>query len=108
MAEALVQLRAICLSPEFDRYCQFHIHQDPCHLYPGSGPLFQSSHTQVEKSTVTKEAPEWVNSASPAARARQNAIAALSPHPQLLGPVLFIDLASVDGVPSPVKNLGEF
>ena len=35
MAEALVQLRAIYLSGDFDRYWQFHIDQDQRRLYPG-------------------------------------------------------------------------
>ena len=34
MAEALVQLRAIYLSGDFDRYWQFHIDQDQRRLYP--------------------------------------------------------------------------
>jgi hypothetical protein len=34
MAEALVQLRAIHLSGDFDRYWQFHIEQDQRRLYP--------------------------------------------------------------------------
>ena len=34
MAEALVQLRAIYLSGDFDRYWQFHIEQDQRRLYP--------------------------------------------------------------------------
>src|SRR5437870_269014 len=34
MAEAIVQLRAICLSGDFDRYWQFHIDQDQRRLYP--------------------------------------------------------------------------
>jgi hypothetical protein len=35
MAEAIVQLRAIYLSGDFDRYWQFHIDQDQRRLYPG-------------------------------------------------------------------------
>jgi hypothetical protein len=35
MAEAIVQLRAIYLSGDFDRYWQFHIEQDQRRLYPG-------------------------------------------------------------------------
>jgi hypothetical protein len=34
MAEAIVQLRAIYLSGDFDRYWQFHIEQDQHRLYP--------------------------------------------------------------------------
>ncbi len=34
MAEALIQLRAIHLSGDFDRYWQFHIEQDQRRLYP--------------------------------------------------------------------------
>jgi len=34
MAEAIVQLRAICLSGDFDHYWQFHIEQDQRRLYP--------------------------------------------------------------------------
>ena len=34
MAEAIVQLRAIYLSGDFDRYWQFHIDQDQRRLYP--------------------------------------------------------------------------
>ena len=34
MAEAIVQLRAICLSGDFDQYWQFHIEQDQRRLYP--------------------------------------------------------------------------
>ena len=34
MAEALVQLRAIYLSGDFDRYWEFHIEQDQRRLYP--------------------------------------------------------------------------
>ena len=34
MAEAIVQLRAIYLSGDFDRYWQFHIAQDQRRLYP--------------------------------------------------------------------------
>jgi hypothetical protein len=34
MAEAIVQLRAIYLSGDFDRYWQFHIEQDQRRLYP--------------------------------------------------------------------------
>lgn len=34
MAEAIVQLRAIYLSGDFDRYWQFHIQQDQGRLYP--------------------------------------------------------------------------
>jgi len=34
MAEAIVQLRAICLSGDFDHYWQFHIAQDQRRLYP--------------------------------------------------------------------------
>ena len=34
MAEAIVQLRAIYLSGDFDRYWQFHIEQDQKRLYP--------------------------------------------------------------------------
>lgn len=36
MAEAIVQLRAIYLSGDFDRYWQFHIDQDQHRLHPGS------------------------------------------------------------------------
>jgi hypothetical protein len=35
MAEAIVQLRAIYLSGDFDRYWEFHIEQDQRRLYPG-------------------------------------------------------------------------
>ena len=34
MAEAIVQLRAISLSGDFDHYWQFHIEQDQRRLYP--------------------------------------------------------------------------
>ena len=34
MAEAIVQLRAICLSGDFDHYWEFHIAQDQRRLYP--------------------------------------------------------------------------
>jgi hypothetical protein len=34
MAEAIVQLRAIYLSQDFDQYWQFHIEQDQRRLYP--------------------------------------------------------------------------
>ena len=34
MAEAIVQLRAIYLSGDFDRYWQFHIDQDQRRLFP--------------------------------------------------------------------------
>ena len=34
MAEAIVQLRAICLSGDFDNYWPFHIEQDQRRLYP--------------------------------------------------------------------------
>ena len=34
MAEAIVQLRAVYLSGDFDRYWQFHIEQDQRRLYP--------------------------------------------------------------------------
>ena len=34
MAEAIVQLRAIYLSGDFDRYWEFHIEQDQRRLYP--------------------------------------------------------------------------
>ena len=34
MAEALVQVRAIYLSGDFDRYWDFHIKQDQRRLYP--------------------------------------------------------------------------
>ena len=34
MAEAIVQLRAIYLSGDFDSYWQFHIDQDQRRLYP--------------------------------------------------------------------------
>jgi mRNA-degrading endonuclease YafQ of YafQ-DinJ toxin-antitoxin module len=34
MAEAIVQLRAIHLSGDFDQYWQFHIEQDQLRLYP--------------------------------------------------------------------------
>jgi hypothetical protein len=34
MAEAIVQLRAICLSGDFDQYWQFHIEQDQRRLFP--------------------------------------------------------------------------
>ena len=36
MAEAIVQLRAIYLSGDFDRYWQFHIEQDQRRLYPAA------------------------------------------------------------------------
>lgn len=35
MAEAIVQLRAIYLSGDFDRYWEFHIEQDQRRIYPG-------------------------------------------------------------------------
>jgi hypothetical protein len=34
MAKAVVKLRAIYLSGDFDRYCEFHIHKDQQRLYP--------------------------------------------------------------------------
>jgi hypothetical protein len=34
MAEAIVKLRAIHLSGDFDRYWEFHIEQDQQRLYP--------------------------------------------------------------------------
>jgi hypothetical protein len=34
MAEAIVQLRAVYLSGDFDQYWQFHIEQDQTRLYP--------------------------------------------------------------------------
>ena len=34
MAEAIVQLRALYLSGDFDSYWQFHIEQDQQRLYP--------------------------------------------------------------------------
>jgi hypothetical protein len=34
MAEAIVKLRAIYLSGDFDRYWEFHIEQDQRRLYP--------------------------------------------------------------------------
>ena len=34
MAEAIVQLRAVYLSGDFDSYWQFHIEQDQIRLYP--------------------------------------------------------------------------
>ena len=34
MAEAVVKLRAIYLSGDFDRYWEFHIQQDQQRLYP--------------------------------------------------------------------------
>ena len=36
MAEAIVQLRAIYLSGDFDQYWQFHIDQDQKRLYPAA------------------------------------------------------------------------
>lgn len=45
MAEAIVQLRAIYLSQDFDQYWQSHIEQDQRRLYPAFGASFQSSHT---------------------------------------------------------------
>ena len=53
MAEAIVQLRAVYLSGDFDRYWQFHIDQDQRRLYPSSGPSFQSSYTQFIKKSRT-------------------------------------------------------
>jgi hypothetical protein len=47
MAEAIVQLRAIYLSGDFDRYWLFHIDQDQRRLYPVVRPSFQSSNTQT-------------------------------------------------------------
>ena len=35
MAEAIVQLRAIYLSGDFDRYWSFHFEKDQQRLYPG-------------------------------------------------------------------------
>ncbi len=47
-AEAIVQLRAICLSGDFDHYWQFHIEQDQRrHYTPRHGASLQSSHTQM-------------------------------------------------------------
>ena len=34
MAETIVQLRAVCLSGDFDPYWQFRIEQDQRRLYP--------------------------------------------------------------------------
>jgi len=39
MAEAIVQLRAIYVSGDFDRYWQFHIDQDQRRLYPVAVPV---------------------------------------------------------------------
>ena len=36
MAEAIVQLRAVYLSGDFDNYWRFHIEQDQQRLYPAS------------------------------------------------------------------------
>jgi hypothetical protein len=36
MAEAIVQLRAIYLSGDFDRYSSFHIEKDQHRLHPGN------------------------------------------------------------------------
>ena len=36
MAEAIVQLRAVYLSGDFDRYWQFHMDQDQRRLYPAA------------------------------------------------------------------------
>jgi hypothetical protein len=47
MAEAIVQLRAICLSGDFDRYWQFHIDRISAAYFPTPGASFQSSHTQL-------------------------------------------------------------
>jgi hypothetical protein len=41
MAEALVQLRAIYLSGDFDRYWEFHIEQDQRRLYPAVWSVVQ-------------------------------------------------------------------
>ena len=49
MAEAVVKLRAIYLSGDFDRYWEFHIQQDQQRLYPSPGPSFQSSRTQINQ-----------------------------------------------------------
>ena len=39
MAEAIVQLRAVCLSGDFDDYWQFHIQQDQKRLYPDASSV---------------------------------------------------------------------
>src|ERR1700687_839387 len=42
MAEAILQLRAIYLSEDFDQYWQFHIEQDQRRLYPALWSVVQS------------------------------------------------------------------
>ncbi len=49
MAEAIVQLRAVHLSGDFDRYWIFHIEQDQKRLYPGAWSVVQSSHTRMKR-----------------------------------------------------------
>jgi hypothetical protein len=48
MAEAIVQLRAVYLSGDFDQYWQFHITRTGNAYIPPPGASFQSSHTQVK------------------------------------------------------------
>src|SRR6266702_4273731 len=43
MAEAIVQLRAIYLSGDFDRYWEFHIAQDQRRLYPAVSSVVPNS-----------------------------------------------------------------
>jgi len=57
MAEAIVQLRAIYLSGDFDQYWQFHIDQDQKRLYPASWSVVRSSHTQIITQNGTDCAP---------------------------------------------------
>jgi hypothetical protein len=44
MAEAIGQLRAICISGDFDRYWQFHIDQDQRRLHPSWTVVPKSPH----------------------------------------------------------------
>ena len=66
MAEAIVQLRAIYLSGDFDRYWQFHIEQDQRRLYPAAWSRrskvatpksFSNRDTRTSLSTVAASRP---------------------------------------------------
>ena len=54
MAEAIVQLRAVYLSGDFDAYWQFHIDQDQRRLYP-LGPSFQIATPQLHPSIDNRD-----------------------------------------------------
>src|SRR5438046_10496392 len=67
MAEAIVQLRAIYLSGDFDRYWQFHIDQDQRRLYPVAWAVVLTSHTQM-KQRNPRAVPELPSRAGTAER----------------------------------------